>query len=334
MYATGIGNAVKRDQAKALVYHTFAAYGGDIGASLTLGYRYIMGIGTEQSCPDALYYYREVANKGKWGRDCIYMWCIALCEPTDAQRFLLVMAYYQQGPPGGPSLSQTKIPIWDEKGGLFGPSASAMSSSKRHDSANIEEILHMYHTKAENRRDRDPQAQVREDIAKHNTMSNNSWLFLLQMILGQIYYQGSSVGTSVVHRNMKEAFKFFNMVARQFFPDNEDTNAPEVSPDKIKLAGKAAGMLGRMYWRGEGVEKNLKKAKMWFMRGTQLDDPASTNGLGEMLYDGSLGRIVSSLLIANACAGEDFNMHCVSRTATTPSFSSSERLIESMMMPR
>ncbi|KAG2173521.1 hypothetical protein INT44_007112, partial [Umbelopsis vinacea] len=63
MYATGIGDAVERDQAKALIYHTFASFGGDVGASLTLGYRYLMGIGTEQSCADALYYYREVANK-------------------------------------------------------------------------------------------------------------------------------------------------------------------------------------------------------------------------------------------------------------------------------
>lgn len=65
MYATGIGNVVKRDQAKALVYHTFAAFGGDTSASLTLGYRYLMGIGTEQSCQDALYYYKEVADKGE-----------------------------------------------------------------------------------------------------------------------------------------------------------------------------------------------------------------------------------------------------------------------------
>jgi SEL1 protein len=65
MYATGLGNVVKRDQAKALVYHTFAAFGGDTSASLTLGYRYLMGIGTEQSCQDALYYYKEVADKGE-----------------------------------------------------------------------------------------------------------------------------------------------------------------------------------------------------------------------------------------------------------------------------
>lgn len=112
------------------------------------------------------------------------------------------------------------------------------------------------------------------------------------MVLGQIYYQGSSVGTSIVHRNMKEAFKFFNMVAKQFFPDNDDTNTPDMSQQDAKLAGKAAGMLGKMYWRGEGVQPNLEKAKMWFMRGTQLDDPASANSLGEMFYDGSLGTRV------------------------------------------
>jgi SEL1 protein len=110
--------------------------------------------------------------------------------------------------------------------------------------------------------------------------------------LGQIYYQGSSVGTSIVQRNMKAAFKFFSMVAKQFFPDNDDTNAPELMPQEAKLAGKAAGMLGRMYRRGEGVQPNLEKAKIWFMRGAQLDDPSSANSLGELLYHGTLGKKV------------------------------------------
>lgn len=215
------------------------------------------------------------------------------------------MKYYQEGPPGGPQLALTKIPIWDDKGGIFGSGASAMSSSKRHDGASVDEILHMYHTKAENRRD--PQAQVYVLFLLYHHSSvlfKSSPPFLhfhallkstsahSQMVLGQIYYQGSSVGTSIVHRNMKEAFKFFNMVAKQFFPDNDDTNTPDMSQQDAKLAGKAAGMLGKMYWRGEGVQRNLQKAKMWFMRGTQLDDPASANSLGEMLYDGSLGTEV------------------------------------------
>ena len=64
MYATGIGHAVERDQAQALLYHTFAAHGGDTAAEMTLGYRHLLGIGTEQKCEDAVYYYQRVAEKG------------------------------------------------------------------------------------------------------------------------------------------------------------------------------------------------------------------------------------------------------------------------------
>ena len=64
MYATGVGNVVKRDQAQALLYHTFAAHGSDTTAEMTLGYRHLLGIGTEQKCEDAIYYYQRVAEKG------------------------------------------------------------------------------------------------------------------------------------------------------------------------------------------------------------------------------------------------------------------------------
>lgn len=100
------------------------------------------------------------------------------------------------------------------------------------------------------------------------------------------------MGTSIVQRNMKAAFKFFSMVTKQFFPDTDDTNVPELTPQDAKLAGKAAGMVGRMYRRGDGVPPNLEKAKLWFMRGTQLNDPASANSLGELFYTGALGKMV------------------------------------------
>jgi len=116
------------------------------------------------------------------------------------------------------------------------------------------------------------------------------------MVLGQIYYQGTNIGTSIVHRNMKKAFRYFNMVAKQYFLDDDTTDAPELAPYEAKLAGKAAAMLGKMYWRGDGVENDVAKANIWFTRGTQLDDPAATNGLGELFFQGVLGHQV------NVCA--------------------------------
>ncbi|XP_074680976.1 protein sel-1 homolog 1 isoform X6 [Strix aluco] len=60
LYASGLG--VNSSQAKALVYYTFGALGGNLIAHMILGYRYWAGIGVLQSCESALTHYRLVAN--------------------------------------------------------------------------------------------------------------------------------------------------------------------------------------------------------------------------------------------------------------------------------
>ncbi|XP_069805266.1 protein sel-1 homolog 1 [Dendropsophus ebraccatus] len=60
LYASGLG--VNSSQAKALVYYTFGALGGNLIAHMVLGYRYWSGIGVLQSCESALTHYRLVAN--------------------------------------------------------------------------------------------------------------------------------------------------------------------------------------------------------------------------------------------------------------------------------
>ncbi|XP_018429831.1 PREDICTED: protein sel-1 homolog 1-like [Nanorana parkeri] len=63
LYASGLG--VNSSQAKALVYYTFGALGGNLLAHMVLGYRYWAGIGVLQSCESALTHYRLVANHGE-----------------------------------------------------------------------------------------------------------------------------------------------------------------------------------------------------------------------------------------------------------------------------
>ncbi|KAL4641845.1 hypothetical protein GN956_G10901 [Arapaima gigas] len=60
LYAAGLG--VNSSQAKALVYYTFGALGGNHVAHMILGYRYWGGVGVPQSCESALTHYRLVAN--------------------------------------------------------------------------------------------------------------------------------------------------------------------------------------------------------------------------------------------------------------------------------
>lgn len=64
-YASGYKGIVPVDQGKAHLYATFAAYGGDKGAQMQLGYRYWSGIGTSESCHNALVWYGSAAEIGR-----------------------------------------------------------------------------------------------------------------------------------------------------------------------------------------------------------------------------------------------------------------------------
>ncbi len=102
MYATGIGDAVERDQARALLYHTFAARGGSLRSEMTIAFRHYSGIGTPRDCDEAALHYKKVADKA--------------------------IQYYRSGPPGGMALQRDAYRLADEKGGVYGEGASVTSS--------------------------------------------------------------------------------------------------------------------------------------------------------------------------------------------------------------
>ncbi len=102
MYATGIGDAVKQDQAKAMLYHTFAAEGGDLRSEMTMAYRYHSGIATARNCEEAVHHYKNVAEKA--------------------------IQYFRSGPPGGRSMARDAYRIADEEGGVYGEGASVSSA--------------------------------------------------------------------------------------------------------------------------------------------------------------------------------------------------------------
>jgi SEL1 protein len=102
MHATGIGESVERDQAKALLYHTFAAEQGNTRAEMTAAYRHHAGIGTPRDCNMAVEYYKRVADK--------------------------VMDHWQAGPPGGTNMPRDAYKWAEEQGGLYGEGASASSA--------------------------------------------------------------------------------------------------------------------------------------------------------------------------------------------------------------
>lgn len=60
----------------------------------------------------------------------------------------------------------------------------------------------------------------------------------------------------------------------------------EENPTLAAYAALAAGYLGRMYLRGEGVKADAATAQMWFQRGVDLNEKESFNGLAIILRDG------------------------------------------------
>lgn len=102
MYSTGIGGAVEPDQARALLYYTFAANQGHTRAEMAVAHRHHAGIGVPKSCEIAVKYYKRVADKA--------------------------MAWIQSGPPGGMSWVPESYRIADETGGVYGDGASVVSS--------------------------------------------------------------------------------------------------------------------------------------------------------------------------------------------------------------
>lgn len=102
MYATGIGGAVERNQAKALIYHTFAARAGNTRSEMTTAFRHHAGVGTPRDCNEAARYYKKVADKA--------------------------IQYSRSGPPGGMALQKESYRLADEEGGVYGEGASVVSS--------------------------------------------------------------------------------------------------------------------------------------------------------------------------------------------------------------
>ncbi|KAF2638427.1 HCP-like protein [Massarina eburnea CBS 473.64] len=111
MYATGIGGAVRQDQAKAMLYHSLAAEQGDIRSEMTMAYRYMAGISTPRNCEESVYWYKSAADKA--------------------------LRYMRSGPPGGNALIKESYRIADEHGGVYGEGASVSSSGRNAKSGSV-----------------------------------------------------------------------------------------------------------------------------------------------------------------------------------------------------
>jgi SEL1 protein len=262
MYATGIGGAVKRDQAKALLYHTFAAQAGHTKSEMTIAFRHHSGIGVSRNCDAAAHYYKKVADKAiKW---------------------------YRSGPPGGRAWVQDSYRIADEDGGVYGEGASFSSAGDNAQKGGPNSDVHA----------------ALDDVLEYLDLMSGKGDFKATFSLGRIHYDGQR-GLS---RDMKEARKYFITVAGQYWKAGGSTVDTSDKPGLEKIACKAAGYLGRMSLRGEGIEQSYKKALKWFQRGLKSGDAGSQYGLG-LMYQSGLGvpkNLAKATEYFKAAADQDY----------------------------
>ncbi|KAI0272118.1 hypothetical protein BGY98DRAFT_1002630 [Russula aff. rugulosa BPL654] len=259
-HATGYQNVVAVDQAKALLYYTFAAHGGDKASQMALGYRYWTGIGVVEDCERAVEWYGAAADQA--------------------------MARFLSGPPGGRTLPLTPTRLSDLAGGVYGPGASVASTGLNGQRPAI---------KAARAR---AAGETWEDILDYYVFNADRGETDFAFRLGKIFYHGSiyhatggiasgGEGVGRVPRDFERARYYFESIARQVWPsDSGDGQGRRDETGPVGLAAPAAGYLGRMYLRGEGVRVDLKLAKMWFERGAAYSDKECHNGLGIIWRDG------------------------------------------------
>ncbi|KAI0034697.1 HCP-like protein [Vararia minispora EC-137] len=269
-HATGYDDVAPVDQAKANLYYTFAAHGGDKGAQMTLGYRYWSGIAVAEDCMSAVRWYELAAEQA--------------------------MAKFLSGPPGGRTLPLTSTRLSDLDGGVYGPGASVASTGLN---------VHRPSIKAARAR---MAGETWEDIVEYYIFNADRGESDYMFRLGKIYYQGSiysapggitsgGEGVGRVPRDYERARYYFERVARSVWPtdpldplQHRDHGRREDAQQHVGYATAAAGYLGRMYLRGEGVRQDFKRARMWFERGADHMDKECHNGLGIIWRDGLVGN--------------------------------------------
>lgn len=205
-------------------------------------------------------------------------------------RYRIILAAYAKfssGPPGGLSLPMTSSRLSDLAGGVYGPGASwASTSSNAHrtpikaslaqaSGETFDEILQYY--------------QYQSDRGKHRytvALGRMNYIGSIHSGSGGLASGAERVGH--VGQDFDKARKYFLKVARILWPHDvilsrgtdlpdgfgAKTGMAELSEDLLAdikpPAAAAAAYLGRMYTRGEGVQRDYYMGRMWLKRGADF----------------------------------------------------------------
>ncbi|KAI4130823.1 MAG: hypothetical protein LQ347_003229 [Umbilicaria vellea] len=175
------------------------------------------------------------------------------------------IVYSRSGPPGGMALQRDSYKLADEEGGVYGEGASVVSSGAYANRAGPNSDAHADF----------------DDVLEYLDLMSRKGDLKATFSLGRLHYEGSRT----MKRNLRTARAYFMIVSRTYWAKDgtiisDDTNG------NGKIAAKAAGYLGRIFLRGEGMEQNFEKALTWFRRGVANGDSLCQYELGLMYLHG------------------------------------------------
>jgi SEL1 protein len=258
-------------------YKKLALVHGNSTAQYMLGVFYATGIGnvvpTDQG--KALLYFTFAAIRGDTRGEMAvaYRHHAGVATPKNCDTAVKyykrvadkAIAWYRSGPPGGMAWVQEAYRIADDFGGAYGEGASVASAGINAIKASVNS---------------DARAAI-DDVIEYLDLMSQKGDSKSSFNLGRIYYDGQRG----LERDLDLAKKYFFMVAKRYWK-KDGRILENYKPGIEKVAAKAAGYIGKMYLRGDGVDQNFERAKMWFERGISHGDAQSQHGMGLMMLNG------------------------------------------------
>ncbi|KAL8706085.1 MAG: hypothetical protein Q9201_000850 [Fulgogasparrea decipioides] len=257
-------------------YSDLASLNGNSSAQHMVGFMYATGIGeaAEQDQAMALTYHTFAALGGntKSQMTVAYRHHSGIGTPRNcneaAYYYKLVadkaIAYARSGPPGGQTLQKDSYRIADENGGIYGEGASVVSSGVYANKAGPSSDSHA----------------AFEDVLEYLDLMSRKGDLKATFSLGRLHYEGSRT----MRRNLRTARAYFRIVVRKYWAKDGSVLTEDNGIGRV--ASKAAGYLGRMSLRGEGMEQSFEKALVWFKRGLANGDALCQYELGLMYLQG------------------------------------------------
>jgi len=199
----------------------------------------------------------------------------------------------------------------DLDGGVYGPGASVASTGSNAGRSVM---------KAANSR---AAGETWEDVLEYYQYHADRDEIDFSYRLGKIYYHGSvynapggaasgAEGVGLIPRDYHRALAYFVSITKLVWPQKDLKNplaGKKQVEDRVAVtASMAAGYIGRMYLRGEGMPSNPRIAKMWFERGAEYSDRECLNGLALIYRDGLLDAkpdLAKAITYFTAAAGQD-----------------------------